>query len=360
MKTHFRIIIIASALLLAAANLSAAPWQWQYLPHIGAGGGWTSYLTIDDPHGVSSKEVWVYFYDDNGQALPLSVNGIYQTYFHFTLSAFEERTFVITAGSTTLSGQVQFASEGIERLNASLRYSFIDGWGEVVDAVGVLPSVPNFSWSFAIDKQTSNDMMGVAIANPYETDSLAVSLDLYQNGTRVPGTSSVTRTLAPLGHLSIFVSQLFPGANYSGTATLVASSTQNPFSAIALRADKSQYSSLSVNSEVRSWRVTITGVSGTETWAWRFIDGYTFIGSGTNSYNEDSGYKVRGVCAADLSPKYFILEWNYSGDTGQGVMLYQGIMGTEGGAEVINGTYQQIDINGSIVKTASFKATRTS
>jgi hypothetical protein len=362
MKTsQLRMIIIVSVLLLAATNLYAEPWNWQYLPHIAAGGGWTSYLTIDDPHGVSSKTVWIYFYDDDGKPLSLSVDGTAQTYFYFTLSAYQERTFVITGSSSTRSGQVQIASQGIERLNASLRYAYLDGSGNIIDAVGVLPSVPNYSWSFAMDKQTSSDAMGIAIANPYTDVTPVVTFNLYQNGVRVPGTTSVTRSIASLGHLAIFVSQLFPGAVYSGTATLIASSTQSSFAAVALRADKSQYSSLSVNSDVQSWSVAITGESGTEKWAWRFNDGFTFIGSGTNSNNSDSAFKVRGVCATDLSPKYFLLEWNYEIDaTSRGVMLYQGTMSTEGQVEVINGTWQQIDVSGTIVKSAAFKATRTS
>jgi hypothetical protein len=371
MKTpKIRILIIATVLLLASTSVYAEPWIWQYLPHVAAGGGWTSYLTIADPHGVDSKTVWIYFYDDSGQPLYLKVDdGIAQSSFSFTLKAYQERTFVITAGSAPLGGQLQIASQGIERLDASLRFASSDGSGNIIDAVGVLPVIPNFIWSFATDKQKGGDM-GVGIANPWAPDpqnpkSLVVSFNLYQNGTRVSGTSTVTKSIAPQGHLAIFVSQLFPNANYSGTATLTVSSAQSSFSAIALRADKSQYSSLSVNSEVQSWSAAITGKSGVETWAWRFIDGYTFTGTGTNPDNTSSGFVIRGVSATDLSPQYFLLEWNYEYLTSdniktQGVMLYQGTIGTEGGVGIINGTRQQIRLDGTIINTATFKATRIS
>jgi hypothetical protein len=358
---RFRILAISVVLLLAATNLFADIWIWQYIPHVAAGGGWTSYLTISDPHGVSSKTVWVYFNDDSGQALTLNVDGVSRSELSFTLDAYQERTFVITSGSTTYSGQLRIASNGIERLNASLRYANSNG-SSIIDAVGILPAMPNRNWTFSIDKQTTNDGMGVALADPY-TSANTISFDLYQNGMRVPGTSSVTRSLASLGHLSLFVSQLFPSAVYSGTVTMEISCAQNSnFVAVALRADGSQYSSISVNPGAQSWSVAVTGETGVETWAWRFIEGYSFFGAGTNPYNSGKYFGIRGLYATDLTPKYFLLEWNYvdSSDTSQGVMIWQGTIGSEAGVDVINGTRKQMKLDGTIVGTATFKATRTS
>jgi hypothetical protein len=364
MKTsRFRILSISVVLLLAASNLYADIWNWHTLPHVAAGGGWTSYLTISDPHGVSSRAVWIFFYDDDGQELSLNVDGVSEHEFNFTLAANQERTFVITGDSIPRSGQLQIASQGIERLNASLRFANSDGSGKVLDAVGVLPVMPNFNWAFSMDKQTGSDDMGVGIAYPWDASTpLVIAFDLYQNGVRVPGTSSVTRSIAPLGHLSVFASQLFPGAVYSGVATLKVSSAQSSFCAIALRADGSQYSSLSVNVGVQSWSVAVTGMSGVETWAWRFIEGYSFFGAGTNPDNIDKYFAIRGVSATDLTPQYFLLEWNYTEklDNSQGVMLFQGTFSREAGVDVINGTRRKIKLDGTILSTETFKATRIS
>jgi hypothetical protein len=364
MKTsRFRFLIISAVLLLAATNLYAEPWHWQFLPHIAAGGGWTSYLTISDPHGVSSRDVWVFFYDDRGQELFLNVDGVSQSVFNFTLAANQEKTFVISGDSIPRAGQVQIAGRGVERYNASLRFASADSSGKTIDAVGILPVIPNWSWSFSIDKRTSGDDMGVGLANPWsDTNPLPVFFDLYQNGIRVPGTSTATRSIDPQGHLSIFASQLFPGAVYSGVATLEISSSQAPFSAIALRADGNQYSSLSVSAGVQSWNVAITGVSGIETWAFRFIDGYSFFGTGTNPDDTVGYFAVRGVSAIDLTPKYFLLEWNYRNatDNSQGVTVYQGTISREAGVDVINGTRHKIKLDGTILETATFKATRIS
>jgi hypothetical protein len=361
--SKFRISIISVVLLVAATNLYAEPCNWQFIPHVAAGGGWTSYLTVNDPHGLSSRAVWVYFYDDAGNALPLKVNGVYQSSYSFTLEANQEKTLVITADSTTYGGQVQIKSQGIAQLNASLRFASLDASGNILDAVGVLPTIPNFNWSFAIDKQ-SNDDMGVGIAYPWTsaTTPLSVSFDLYQNGTRVSGTSSVTQNVAPMGHLAIFVSQLFPGVAYSGTATLKVSSTQDTFSAIALRVDKYryQYSSLAVNPGVQSWTVTLTGIDGLVTWSWRFINGYTFVGAGSDPENATYSYDIKGICSP--YDNYFQLTWWYTDslDNSQGVMIYQGTYSKEGGIDVINGTRQKMRSDGTVLNSVAFKATRTS
>jgi hypothetical protein len=356
-----KLILIASIVFtLATVNLHAEVWKWHYLPHVAAGGGWTSYLTISDPHGVASRSIWVYFYGDNGQALTLNVDGTPKSVFDFQLAANEEKSFAITSTGSTLTGQVQIAGQGIETLNASLRFALADGAGRLTDAVGVLPAVPNFEWDLAIDKRSSNDDMGVAIANPWTTTSpIDVTFDLYQNGVRVAGATPVTREISSLGHFAGFVSSLFPSANFSGVATLKISGS-TCISAMALRGDGSQYSSLSVNADVQHWSINNVGLSGTETWAWRFSDGYTFLGYGTNPDNTSSGYRIRGVLAKDLTTPYFLAEWNYtdSSDGSEGVMIYQGTPGKEGGQDVINGTRVKLRSDGINVYQTTFKATR--
>jgi hypothetical protein len=79
---------------------------------------------------------------------------------------------------------------------------------------------------------------------------------------------------------------------------------------------------------------------------------------------ENSGkyFGIRGIYANDLTPQYFLLEWNYvdSTDNHQGVMLWQGTISREAGVDVINGTRKQIKLDGAIVGAMTFKATRTS
>jgi hypothetical protein len=359
MNLRLRILILAVVFSFLAGSAWADVWTWYRIPHVAAGGSnpnYTSYLTIREPNG-QSRWIYVYFYDDNGQPLTLIVDGVAKSTWSFQIGANQESSFVLTAGSNLLVGQVQIASQGVGNINASLR--FASSGGTLIDVVGILPADPNFNWTLAVEKRQPSDDTGVAVANPW-TSPMSVTFDLYQNGAHVSG--PVTKSIASLGHLAIFVSQLFPGVNYSGVATLKISSAASSFSAVALRADGLQYSSLPTDAGVQYWSVTLTGLIGTETWAWRFIDGFTFVGFGTNPDNLVTPFGVRGVLASDLTPQYFLAEWNYqsSGDGTQGVMVYQGVPSTSGSTSVITGTRWQMRSDGTIVATTPFTATRIS
>jgi hypothetical protein len=314
-------------------------------------------LTIREPIGAS-RVIYVYFYDDNGAALTLNVDGVSQPgQFNFTINPNQERVFVLTGGASTLQGHVQVAAQTVGNLNVSLRFAY-SGSGSLSDVVGVIPVDANNYWSLAVEKRQSSDDTGVAVANPWNsTSSLSVAFDLYQNGTRVAGTSTVTKTIKPHGHLAVFVSELFPGANYSGVATLKLSSPATAIVAVALRADmQSQYSSMPTDAGVQYWSVTVTGVAGTEMWGWRFIDGYTFIGYASNADNDR--IRLRGVLAWDLTPQYLLAEWNWWNSTtgAEGAMIYQGTPNAS--LTTITGTRTDLSPSGTINSTHAFTATR--
>jgi hypothetical protein len=368
MNSRLRILIFAVvfSFLAGSAWADGNVWIWHRIPHVAAGGtnpSYTSFLTIREPNG-QARQIYIYFYDDNGQPLTLLVGGVSYSTFNFQIGANEERSWVLTGGSNLLVGQIQIASQGVGGINASLRYATSDNSGNLIDAVAVLPAVPNYNWSLTVEKRRSSDDTGVAIANPFNTTSpINVTFDLFQNGARVAGTSTVTRSIQPLGHMATFISQLFPGVVFSGIGTLKISCATTSVSAVALRADASysQYSSLPADSGMQYWSVTLAGVSGTETWSWRFIDGFTFLGAGTNPDNVDKFFGLRGVVASDLTPQYFLCEWNYTSTDGtQGVMIYQGVPSTSGGTSTITGKRVQMKSDGTIVGTTTFTATRIS
>jgi hypothetical protein len=358
-KLKIGVLIFVIAFSIFPLNASAADsWTWYFVPHVAAGSGWTSYLSIREPIGVS-RSIYVYFYDDSGAPLSLNVDGVPQSQFNFTLDPNQERVFALTGGSSTLTGQVQVAAQTVGDLNVSLRFAY-SGSGSLSDVVGVIPVEANNYWSLAVEKRQSSDDTGVAIANPWATtNSITVAFDLCQNGNRVPGTSTVTKTIKPLGHLAAFVSELFPGVNYSGIATLKVSSPQTTVAAVALRADAmSQYSSMPTDAGVQYWSVTITGLSGTEMWGWRFIDGYTYLGYASNPDN--TRIRLRGVLALDLSPQYFLAEWNWINNTTgvQGSMIYQGTINPAG--TTISGTRIELKSDGTVLSTHPFTANRIS
>lgn len=65
------------------------------------------------------------------------------------------------------------------------------------------------------------------------------------------------------------------------------------------------------------------------------------------------------MVATDVN--YFVAEWNCGATDGtKGMMIFQGVPGKEGNTDVVNGTRIQIDQDGTVIRTVTFKATRFS
>lgn len=371
MKTGTRLALAAFVIAVIAANAWSTVYQWWYIPHVAFGGGYVSYLTIRDPQAVSSRQIWVTLFDDSGNQIPANIENVGQqvSNFSFTLSASQEKTFAITGTGGLKTGWVQIAADGIGNLSSSLRFTVVDaGSGNATDVVGILPADTNASWTVSVEKRSSSEYTGIAIANPYGS-SVTVYIDFYQNGSRVPGTVTRSFNLPPSGHIARFVHEavLFGDAwssfNGVGTLRIYSTGTLGTFSVVALRGDGSQYSSLPADVGVQNWNLTYTGAAGPASWAWRPSDGYSFIGFESNY--EDASHagqkaRFRGVLASDLSPAMFVADYIYSSTDGtaQGMIVYQGVPGKEGSTDVINGTRTDLNKDGTVKSKNTFKATR--
>jgi hypothetical protein len=362
MRSIERTIILATALSFISASVWAQDiWRWWKLPQVAVGGGYTSTLIIRDSQGLPSRDVWVYLYKDDGSALYADVGGVGNqiSYFNFQLGPNQEKSYALTSTGSVTAGSVQIASYGIGDLNASLRFTVTDSQGKATDVVGILPVDPNWSWTTSVQKGSSDDLTGVAVQNPWNSTT-TVNFDFYQNGTRVPGTTTQTYPLNNLGHMAIFVDQIFGSTawkNFSGTGTLRISSSVSTFVAMAIRADGTQYSSLPTEAGGEQWTCTYTdsGTSYTVTWNWRFEDGYTFTGYEQNSFNTDK-VRLRGVFASDWSD--FLAEWNYedSSDDSRGQIVFLGKI--QSGGNSVTGHRIQMKQDGTVVSNVSFTATR--
>ncbi|HYK90589.1 MAG TPA: hypothetical protein VE398_17580 [Acidobacteriota bacterium] len=370
MKTRFRLAVLALVVLFAASNARSEVYTWWYIPHLAFGAGYTSYLTIRDPQAIASRQTWVTLYDDNGNELPANVEGAGQqvSNFTFTLQASQEKTFAITGDSSLKVGWVQIACVGLANISASLRFTVTDGSGNATDVVGILPTQSNLDWTVSVEKRSATDYTGIAIVNPY-SNPVTFNIDFYQNGSRVPGTTTRTFTLPKSGHMAKFVHEaaLFKDAwnNFSGIGTLRISGTSptGTFCAVALRGDGTQYSSLPADAGVQNWSLSFSGSSGPASWFWQMFDGFHFIGYEQNY--EDTNHagqrvRMRGVLASDLSPSMFVLDWIYSSTDGsvQGMVVFQGVAGKEGSTDVINGTRLDLNKDGTVKGKVTFKATR--
>jgi hypothetical protein len=351
-----RVATFTTILSFAAQGVWAqTTYTWQELPHLAFGGGYTTYLTIGDPHGIAGNQnsITVRFWDDDGKSLLANVEGFgLVSSFTVSLSRFQQKSFAITGDATKISvGWVELRNAGSGQVDASLRFSFSDSAGNVSDVVGILPSDPNFVWTIAAEQRKSSDDTGIAVANPWSDVPLTVVFELYQGATRVPGTGPVSKTLAPYGHLAVFVSELFGRGLYNGVATLKISSSTDPFCAVALRADGNQYSSLQPGREVDLWNFSYNDGSTMHSgqWSWRYIDGYSFYG--WEWWGNDWVY-MRG----QVDGSFVILEWELydSNNHGTGTVLYQGTLS----GNTINGTRTVVRSDGSVDTKYQFSASR--
>lgn len=376
--SKIRTFVLTLTLFCLTGSAWASTWTWWRIPHLAFGGGYTCYLTIRDPQAVASRSIYVYLYDESGSLLAANVDGgigatntnsnsslapYYGSSFYFTLSASQEKTFAITGTGGVKTGSVQITGDGIGNISSSLRFTVTDSSGVATDVVGILPAEPNFNWTISVEKRSATDYTGIAIANPWSS-SQTVTVDFYQNGSRVPGTVSRTFTLPALGHMAKFVHEdlLFGGVwnSFNGIGTLRISSTST-VSAIALRGDGTQYSSLPADAGVQNWSVSYTGAVPPVTWTWRMFDGYHFIGFEQNQEAPNQATQVarmRGVVASDLSPTMFVADWIYSSTDGsvQGMIIFQGVLSNNG--NTITGTRTDIDKVGTRKAQVTFTATR--
>jgi hypothetical protein len=351
------LLSLLSIFVFAAATAYPATTVTR-IPQLVVGGAYASILNICDPHGVATRKVTVNLYDDNGSPLQAIVEtGNPVSTFAFDLTPYLEKSFLLWSRSDqSQAGWVEIISEGIGRINSSLRFEVVDKSSNLVDCVGILPAEPSQAWTVAVNKRYIEQYVGVALANP-SSQQIVVAFDLYSGISRVPGTTTVKKTLPARGHTSIFVHQLFGGVELFGDGTLTIYSSDGPFSSVALRLDESQLSSLPAEREAQQWRWTLTDATGTSVggeWSFRFLDEYSFVGH-TKQDLSDAPVRFRG----SLSDERFVGEWLYTNTDGsRGTFVFQGTSSYEGSNRVINGKGMEVRSDGTLGRVFTLKASQ--
>ena len=346
---------VVAAIIVASAARTASAQTARYdilIPHIAVGGGYTSILDISDPIGTESRVVELSFFDDSGQPLPVKVGGTAAAgSYRLSLPRYEERSLALASDDqTTRTGWVRIVCDRGSKLYVSLRF-VVAGSSGIGDSVGILPSGVQRTWYVPVDRQQSNENTGIAVANP-NGFAVDVEFNWYQGPNRVPGTTSERRALPPMGHLSRFVSELFP-VNFTGIATLEIYGIQGNVAAVALHASGSQYSFIPAQPAVELWNYAVTDAGGSVleggTWCWK--------------YNESTGF--HGVAAVAL--QRFDLRGSFEGNRfelvrfstpAEGAHFFTGVLQTEAGRAVIRGARLEIGDNGTVLRTATFTANR--
>jgi hypothetical protein len=205
------------------------------------------------------------------------------------------------------------------------------------------------------ERRTAEDYTGIAVANP-NGFPIEVEFNFYQGPNRVPGTTSVRRTLAPLGHLALFTHELFP-VNFSGVATLEIYGVQGSLAAAALHGDGVQYSALPAHPAVEMWDFSVTDAGGGTvekgTWCWKYNESAGFHGVASIG---ERRVDLRGSFEGN---RFELVRFAATGDaTGADLYIYQGNLEVQGERMLLRGRRLEIGGSGVVLRTSDFTATR--
>lgn len=180
------------------------------------------------------------FFDNDGQPLDLTIDGVTASSFPFEMNGRETRRFMTSGEGETKSGWARVHSE--QPLSGTASFGIRDREGTIYTEVGVAES--EFGKSFTLFTDSVGAVStGVAVANPDFTNGITLVLELFDSAGQMLATT--TRNLAPGGHLARFIDELFPGVEgideFEGSIIL---SSEDAFTGITLRTIGEQFTSM--------------------------------------------------------------------------------------------------------------------
>ena len=166
----------------------------------------TTIQLVDGSTSVGGSKGSIEFYDDEGNPLVLTVDGVAGSVFPFELADGESRRFTTSGTGALRTGWAHVHSD--QPIGGASSFGISDSAGNQLTDVGVSPSSPGTEFTIFADS-VGESQTGVAVANSSETEALTLEFELNRtDGTTI---ASRERTLAPLGHLAIFLFELFEG-----------------------------------------------------------------------------------------------------------------------------------------------------
>lgn len=198
----------------------------------------TTFTLAGNP--IYSVHGWLEFFQDNGDPLALTVNGVTASSFSFDL-AMGASLRLSTAGSGSQKvGWARILAD--QPLSCAAAFSVTDAQGTIYADVGIGESPANTFFTLFADSRGPSDT-GVALVNPSESESRSVRLELF----RADGVSMGVETLIlpPRGHRARFLTELF--ARVSGIQEFEGSlqvSSTGAIAGITLRITGDQLTSL--------------------------------------------------------------------------------------------------------------------
>ncbi len=187
------------------------------MPHIVAGGGYVTKLTLVNLSGASNN-ISVNFVDDAGNVIT-SVTRMLQAGETMRVASDESARFgpfAIFWASISAQG----------RVSANLFYEIADGGGNIVNTVGFNDDSGNTTFTIPVELQANTQTgdithtVGLALSNPNNVQ-VQVSLALRDTSGFPRGTSTIN--IPPYGHTQLSLNSAFqgqiPGTNFIGVVT---------------------------------------------------------------------------------------------------------------------------------------------
>lgn len=193
-----------------------------------------------------SSQGTIQFFDDQGNPMGVPFDGKETTKLVFNLARGEVRRFVSDGPGPVRSGWALVHSD--QPISGTLSFGIRDSKGRVFTDVGVTPSPLAREVTIFADTLRNSDT-GVGLCNPR---NLPLDLRFELRNTEGEPIAVETRQLAPLGHLALFLTQLFKGVpgidEFEGSVIIQAVGTTSAqvLAGVTLRVTGSQLTSLPV------------------------------------------------------------------------------------------------------------------
>jgi hypothetical protein len=200
---------------------------------------WRTSLTLVN-RSTNAATASVNFFGDDGTPLNLSIQGKISSQFKFTIPALGTLRVQTDGVGPLQTGWARIDTD--QSLSGIASFAFFVSGERFVSEVGV-PSTVDLRSLLLFAESGERISTGIALANP--DDRLSVDVTLTLKDTQATPLASHTLTLPPNGHLSKYLSELFPDIpeEFYGRVEVVST---RPIVALALRQRESDFTSLPV------------------------------------------------------------------------------------------------------------------
>jgi hypothetical protein len=204
-----------------------------------AGGGWVTTILLAN-QSSSASSATVKFYDGNGAAMNVFINGQQVTQVSLSVPALGVAQLQTDGTGPLVSGWADVQSD--QPLSGTALFGFLSSSGGLVSQVGAPAGTP--LRAFAVFAQSGAGMStGVALANPNPA-AASVTLTLVDSNSSSVATASVS--IPPNGHMAKYIGEMFPSiasGNFQGKLNIA--STQ-PLIGLTLLQQGSLFTSLPI------------------------------------------------------------------------------------------------------------------